>query len=114
LYVSPRPEFLGFLAREAAHHEAVVAFGDLLHPRFDFFKIPRHKTVGAIEVVVEAVFNRRADRDFGPREKLLHRLRHHVRGRMPKLVEVVFFRVRSGSHGWDSAKSESYPSGELG
>ena len=37
-------------------------------------------SVGELEVVVEAVLDRRADRHLGPRVELLHRLGHHVGG----------------------------------
>ena len=37
-------------------------------------------SVGELEVVVEAVLDRRADRDLGPRVELQHRLGHHVGG----------------------------------
>ena len=38
----------------------------------------RPDALGELEVVVEAVLDRGADRDLGPRPELDHRLRHHV------------------------------------
>ena len=42
-----------------------------------------------VEVVVEAVGDRRPDAELGVREQLLHGLGHHVRGRVPQDVAAV-------------------------
>ena len=44
---------------------------------------------GELEVVVEAVLDRRADAELGAREQVQHRLGHHVGGRVAHRVELV-------------------------
>ena len=68
----------------------------LPHPLLD----PREVLVGdlhalrELEVVVEAVLDRRADRDLGARIELHHGGRHHVRGVVADQVERLGAAVR--------------------
>ena len=63
-------------------HERLVGVDVLLHPRLD----PLEVGVGdrdpgrELEVVVEAVLDRRADRDLDPRVEVEHGRREYVRG----------------------------------
>jgi hypothetical protein len=49
------------------------------------------------EVVIEAVFDHRADGDLGVREQLLHRVRQQVGGRVTDHVQA--FRILVGDDG---------------
>ncbi len=60
--------------------DKIAVFLDHLpHPRFDFPQVLLIQRARQIEVVVETVLNRWANSDFGLRELLQHRGRHHVR-----------------------------------
>ena len=57
---------------------------DLLHALLERREVVGGERALDVEVVVEAVADRRADAELGLREQLLHRLREHVRGRVPQ------------------------------
>ena len=57
-------------------------FGDLLHLGFQLGKYVLGEGCFGVNVIVKAVFNRRADTELGTGEQLLHRLRHNVRARV--------------------------------
>ena len=64
--------------------------GDVLgHLRLDALEVGLGdvRALGELEVVVEAVLDRRADRDPGARVELADRLGHHVRGVVADQVE---------------------------
>ena len=63
-------------------HERLVGGDVLAHLRLDPLEvgIGDRDPLGELEVVVEAVLDRRADRDLDPRVELEHRRREHVRG----------------------------------
>ena len=66
----------------AAHHlapERLVRGDDLGHARLDPLEVLGRERLVAGEVVVEAVLDRRADRDLGAGIEVLHRLGHDVR-----------------------------------
>ena len=85
IFFPPRaPELARLVAGVRAHHKGVVVLDDFAHAVLDLFEVFGHKGVGAVEIVVEAVLDRRPDGEFGPRKKLGHRLRHHMRRRMPE------------------------------
>ncbi len=62
--------------------EGLVGLHVLGHRRLDALEVlvADADPFGELEVVVEAVLDRRPDRDLGPRPELQHRLRHHVGG----------------------------------
>ena len=66
--------------REA--HDFQVLLDDLLHLRLDLFKIVRGKRRLKVHVVVEAVRDGGADGQLDARIQTLHRLGHHMAGRM--------------------------------
>jgi hypothetical protein len=84
----------GLLGADLSADEAMVAPNDLAHPRLDPGKVVGGQCAGQLEIVVEAVFDRRADGELALREELQHRLRHHVRGGMPDAVEAGL-RIRN-------------------
>jgi hypothetical protein len=66
-----------------APREPLRALHDLLHPLFQRGQVVERERPVDLEVVVEAVLDRRADAELGLRELLLHGLRQHVRRRVP-------------------------------
>ena len=64
-----RPDLLG---------EGLIGGHDGAHLRLDLGEILGREALFAIEIVIEAVLDHRADRDLGAGKKLLHRLGHHV------------------------------------
>ena len=92
---------LGLVDRlEAAAPEQLAGLDDLLHPLFEPAEVVGLERLGHVEVVVEAVVDRRPDAELGVREHVLHRLREHVRGRVPEHGQAVrrLHRHR-GDHG---------------
>ena len=75
-------------------HERLVLGDDLAHARLDALEVRLGEVlaVGKLEVVVEAVGDRRTDRVLRAGEQVEDRLRHQVRGRvaqdLPALVRV--------------------------
>ena len=70
----------GLVRRQVRAHERLVGGDDLAHPSFDRRQIVlvERPPAGQVEVVVEAVLDRRPDRELGAGEQLRHGLRHHV------------------------------------
>ena len=62
---------------------------DLLHLLLDGLEVLGREGLLDVEVVVEAVLDRRADAQLGLGEELLHGLRHDVRGGVAQDVETV-------------------------
>ena len=62
---------------------------DLAHRRLDALEVFGSERLGALEVVVEAVLDDRADRDLRAGKEPLHGLRHEVRGRVPEHLEPL-------------------------
>ena len=75
----------------SARSNALVGLHDLAHLVFDAREIVvgERLAVREIEVVVEAVGDRGADRDLRAREQPGDRLGHHVRGRVPQHLAAV-------------------------
>ena len=73
-----RPDFLG---------ERFVARNDLAHLLFDRGEIFRRERLVAEEIVVEAVFDNRADRDLRAWPQRLHGLGQHMRRVMPDQLQ---------------------------
>src|SRR5262245_40682431 len=66
------PKFPRFITGMRTHFEWVVPFHDLAHPLFDLGKVFRDEPMLTIKIVVETVFNRWTDSEFGAGKKLLH------------------------------------------
>ncbi len=67
-----------------------LILGDYLrHPGLDLFQVLGGEGLGDLEVVVEAVLDRRADGEGGAGEQVEHRLRHHVGRRVPEDVQAL-------------------------
>src|SRR5207244_4301048 len=68
--------------------EREILADDLSHALFDLRQVLFRERPREVEVVVEAVRNRRPETEFGLREELEHGASHHMRGRMPQRVEL--------------------------
>ncbi len=79
----------GVLVGDRTAGEALAALDDLLHLLLDAAEVVGVERLLDVEVVVEAVLDRRADAELGLREELLHRLGHHVGGGVAQDVEAV-------------------------
>ena len=77
--------------RQLVADEALVVLDDLAHPLLDALErlLVEGLAAGQVEVVVEAVGDRRTDRVLRAREELRHRLGEHVRGRVPQHLAAV-------------------------
>ena len=78
-------------------HERVVARGHLPHPGLDPLEVLGRERPIDLEVVVEAVLDRRAEPDAGAGKQLADRGREDVRGRMPEHLQGV--RIALGEDG---------------
>ena len=83
----PFEDLPGFTGRNLFAHERVPAGDNLAHPFFNRFQVFGRQRPGEIEIVIEAVFNGRANRDLCSWELLQDSLRHDMGGRMPDAVE---------------------------
>ena len=72
-----------------APDEAVVALHLLAHPTLDLLKIVGRQRPGQFEVVVEAVRDRRANRDLALRKQLEHDLCEHMCGGVPHAAQPL-------------------------
>lgn len=79
----------GRLVGDHAAGELLAALLDLLHLLLDGLEVIGGEGLRDVEVVVEAVPDRRADAQLGLGEELLHGLRHDVRGRVAQDVQAV-------------------------
>ena len=80
-----------------AHHRALerrLGGDDARHLGLDGREVLLGDGPGGVEVVVEAVVDRRAEAELGPRDQRLDGLRHDVRGGVPHDVEVVVAALR--------------------
>ncbi len=73
----------------SAPGEPLVLLDDLAHPGLDLLQVGRHERHLDVEVVVEAVLDRRADAELGVGPEVLHRLGHHVGGGVAQDVVAV-------------------------
>ena len=78
--------------------EQLPVLDDLTHPLFQRRQVLRRERLGHVEVVVEAVGDRRPDAQFGVREQVLDGLGQHMRGRVPDHASAV---VGVGRHRGD-------------
>jgi len=85
LMVAKEPD--GLAAVHLAALEAIVSAGDLAHGGLDPREVLGRERRRSIEIVVEAVFDRRSDRQLHLGIETLHGLRHHVRGRVSERGE---------------------------
>jgi len=74
----------GLVLGHDAAVEALAALDDVLHALLERREVFGGERALDVEVVVEAVADRRADAELGLGEQLLHGLREHVRGRVPQ------------------------------
>lgn len=79
----------GGLVGDHAAGELLPALDDLLHPLLDGLEVIGVEGLLDVEVVVEAVLDRRADAELGLGVELLHGLRHDVRGGVAQDVQAV-------------------------
>ena len=86
----PLEEALGLVARDDRLPERLVARDDLAHALLDRREILGRERLGAVEVVVEAVLDHRADRHLRVRPQRLHGLGQHMR----RVVADEFERAR--------------------
>ena len=70
-------------------HEGIVALNDFMHLRLDLFQIVGRERLVAGKIIIEAMFDGRADSDLGAGIQLLHRLRHDVGGVVADKFERV-------------------------
>ena len=70
------------VARELHAAEGLVLLDDLGHAGLDALEVLGRERLLDVEVVVEAVVDRRPDRELRAREEVGDRLRHHVGGRV--------------------------------
>jgi hypothetical protein len=89
LYGSVRQLLAGRLVGHHTAREPLPALLDLLHLLLDGLEILGRERPLDVEVVVEAVLDRRADAQLGLGEQLLHGLRHDVRGGVAQDVQAV-------------------------
>ena len=78
-----------FGRRELTSHECVICRDTRGHPGFDRRQVVRGQRSGKLEVVVEAIGDRRPDTELRAREEIEDRLRHDVCRRMTHRVEVA-------------------------
>jgi hypothetical protein len=78
--------------------ERLPGLDDLLHPLLELRQVLRLERLRHVEVVVEAVLDRRADAELGLGEDVLHGLGQHVRGRVAQHVEPVRLVDRDRGH----------------
>jgi len=74
----PPEQLDGVLLGHFASMDREVLAGQLLHFLFNAFELIGSERSVALEVVVESLLGRRADRDLGFREQVLDRLGHQV------------------------------------
>ena len=89
LYGSSASSSRAVLVGDHAAGEALPALLDLLHLLLDGLEVLGRERLLDVEVVVEAVLDRRADAQLGLGEELLHGLRHDVRGGVAQDVQAV-------------------------
>ncbi len=77
------------LARPHLTLDRQVALDDLVHALLDLLQIFRGERIVAREVVVEAVLDGGTDGDLGAGIKLLHCLRHYMRGVVANEIECL-------------------------
>ncbi len=73
-------EFLGLVAAPDLLGERLICGDDLAHLRLDLLQIAGSETLLAVEVVIEAVVDDRADGDLRAGEQFLYRVGHHMGG----------------------------------
>ena len=86
----------GFLARDLLAHEALVPLHDLAHAPVDLREVGGVHGLWQVEVVIEAIGDRGADRVLRTRVEIAHRLGEHVGGRVPQHVQPVVGCRRDG------------------
>ena len=72
--------------------EVLIGLDELVHARLDGLEVIVAETlpIGKFEVVVEAMFDRRADRKSGAGMQVENRLGHEMGGRVPNRLQAEF------------------------
>ncbi len=81
--------FAGGVVGDVTAIELLALLDDLAHPRLDLLEVLGHERHLDVEVVVEAVGDRRTDAEPGVGEDFLHGLGHDMRGRVAQDVAAV-------------------------
>lgn len=99
-------ELARLVGADLAVLEGMPAGDHLAHAFFDGLQVlggegarPAIVALAQVEIVVEAVFDGRADGDLGLRVQLQYRLGHDVRRAVAQLIEIIFLEVARFSHG---------------
>ncbi len=87
----------GLAGREDRVLEALIGRDVGAHPLLDRRQVVGREGAGQVEVVVEAILDRRADAELGFGEEFEHRLGHDVRRRVAHPFEIVHGGLRVGS-----------------
>ena len=92
LYGWSANSFSASVGRQLVAHERLVGLDDLAHLGLDRGEVvvAERLAAGQLEVVVEAVLDRRADRELGAGEQLRDGLGHDVRRRVAQHVAAFF------------------------
>ena len=90
LYRWPVEDLAGLVGRDLVAHERLVLVDDLAHAGVDAVEVVGRErgAVRQLEVVVEAVLDRRADAERGAGEQVEHRLGQHVGRRVADRVQA--------------------------
>ena len=86
------------LVHAVGAHERVLLGEDPAHLLLDPLQVVRRDRLGELEVVVEAVGDRRADRHLGVGPQVQHRLGHHVRRRVAQHGQRLRIASRQDAH----------------
>ena len=85
------PENLhGFFPRHLFPDKRVIGSDYFLHALFDLFKIIKRKGFGIFKIVIEPVFDRWTDGNFGSLKNILHGVRHHVGNAVAQYGKTFF------------------------
>ena len=105
-------QLVGFVAKQLAGlvgtdlpvHKRMLAADDAAHAPFNLLQVLRQEGAGPVpihaqvEVVVEAVLNRRSDGQAGIRIQFAHGLGHDMGCAVPNPVQPVFLRALLSAH----------------
>jgi hypothetical protein len=88
----------GLVLGDGAPPEGLPGLDDALHRLLQDLEVLGGEGAVDVEVVVEAVADRRTDPQTGLRERFLDRLGHHVGARMPQDLQALLARCGHGLH----------------
>ena len=93
-----------FLTIQLLTFKGLTGFDDFFHPLFDHRQVFRRERIFKIEIVVESVFNRGTESQFGFGSDLQNSLSQNMRQGMPDPIELGIFCFIHG-HSWISEGS---------